>query len=194
LHNRGGTVGFVNPALPVGPEPDDPFGVDVGAFEQGSPVSRWALARYLVGRAIGESISRSLLVVALVVLGCAGLVEWLGSTFWSIVIAVLALAVLGMRAILRAVLRRVTAADQLAPLEARLRALVSDTRSDVLAELRRIRLPGRTWSLPFFAFRLLGRERRRKTIARLRTFDLDRVVPKARVDELHLLLRDALGR
>jgi hypothetical protein len=184
----------VNPALPEGPEPDDPFGVDVGPFEQGTPTSRWALARYLVGRALGESISRSLLVVAVLILAFAGLVEWLGSTFWSIVIALLALAVLAMRAILRAVLRRLTASDRVGPLETRLRALVADTRSDVLAELRRIGLPGRTATLPLLALRLLGRERRRRTVARLRTFDLDRVVPKARVDELHLLLRGTLGR
>jgi hypothetical protein len=189
-----GTVGFVHPEPRSGPDPDEPVGVDVGAFEQGSPVSRWALARYLVGRAIGESIGRSLLVVALLFLILAALVEWAGSTFWSIVIALIALAVLGLRAIMRAVLRRLTAVDRVAPLEARMRALVADTRSDVLAELRRIGLPGRTWTLPLLVLRLLGRQRRRRTLARLRTFELERVVPKARVDELHLLLRDSLGR
>jgi hypothetical protein len=184
----------VTPELPSGPDPDEPVGVDVGGFDQGTPVSRWALARYLVGRAIGESMSRSLLVVAVILLACAGLVEWAGSTFWSIVIAVLALAVLGLRAITRAVLRRLTAADRIAPLEVRMRALVADTRADVLAELRRIGLPGRTWTLPLLVLRLIGRRRRRRTLARLRTFDLDRVVPKARVDELHLLLQNTLGR
>jgi hypothetical protein len=185
----------VNPALPAEPGPAEPIGYEVGAFEQGSPISRWALARYLVGRAIGESVSRSLLIVALVVLLLAGLVEWrLRSTFWSVVIALLAVGVLAMRAILRAVLRRLSAADQVGPLETRLRALVDDTRSDVLAELRRIGLPGRTWTLPLLPLRFAGRERRRRTITRLRTFDLDRVVPKARVDDLHLILRDAIGR
>jgi hypothetical protein len=184
----------VNPALPAGPDPDDPIGYDVGAFEQGTPISRWALARYLVGRAIGESLSGALLIAALVILVLAGLVEWLGSTFWSIVIAVLALGVLVMRAALRAVLLRVMAAEQVGPLETRLQALVADTRSDVLGELRRIGLPGRTWTLPLLPLRLLGRNRRRKTLARLRTFDLDRVVPRSRVDELHLILRDTMGR
>jgi hypothetical protein len=184
----------VHPEPWSGPDPDEPIGFDVGSFEQGSPVSRWALARYLVGRAIGESIGRSLLVVAVVLLIGAGLVEVAGSTFWSIVIAVIALAVLSLRAIMRSVLRRLTAVDRVAPLEARMRALVADTRSDVLAELRRIGLPGRTWTLPLLVPRLLGRRRRARTLARLRTFELDRVVPKARVDELHLLLRDSLGR
>lgn len=182
------------------PDPDQPSGYDVGAFEQGSPVSRWALARYLVGRALGESIGRSLLIVGLVVLVLAGLVEWLGSTFWSIVIAVVALAVLAMRAVLRAVLRRLTTANTVGmagtagTVEVRLQALVADTRPDVLAELRRVGLPGRTWSLPFLALRFLGRRRRRRALTKLRSFDVDRVVPKARLDELHLILRDRQGR
>jgi hypothetical protein len=184
----------MDPALPVEPAPDEPIAYDVGAFEQGSPISRWALARYLVGRAIGESVSLALLIVALVLLVLAGLVEWkLHSTFWSIVIALLALGVLAMRAILRAVLRRLSAADQVEPIEARLRALVGDTKSDVLAELRRVGLPGRTWTLPVLPFRFVGRERRRRTVTQLRAFDVDRVVPKARVDELHLILRDTIG-
>jgi hypothetical protein len=185
------------------PDPDEPAGSDVGAFEQGSPVSRWALARYLVGRALGESIGRSLLIVGLVVLALAGLVEWLGSTFWSIVIALVALAVLAMRAVLRAVLRRLTTANPVSTagmvgsagtVEMRLQALVAETRSDVLAELRRVGLPGRTWSLPLLALRFLGRQRRRRALTKLRSFDVDRVVPKARLDELHLILRDMHGR
>ena len=182
----------VNLALPE-PDPDAPVGYDVGAFEQGSPASRWALARYLVGRALGESISRSLLVLALGILALAGLAEWAGSTFWSVLLALLALAVLAVRAVLGAVLRRLSAAERLGPIEARLHALVAETRSDVLAELRRIGLPGRTWTLPLLAVRFLGRQRRRAAVARLRGFDLDRVVPKARVDEVHLILRDAIG-
>jgi hypothetical protein len=180
---RPGTVDVVEPALPE-------RHIDVGDFRQGSDVSRWALARYLVGRALGESISVALLIVAVAILGLAAAIEWgLGSTFWAIVVTIVAVAVLAMRALLRAVLRRLTAAEQVDPLESRLRALVADTRVDVLRELRRIGLPGRTWTLPLLALRFLGRERRRTTVARLRSFDLDRVVPPARVDELHLVLR-----
>jgi hypothetical protein len=170
----------------------DPF--DVGAFDQGNPASRWALARYLVGRAVGESISRSLLVVALLVLVVAGLVEWAGSTFWAVVIAVIASCVLGLRALLAAVLRRLTAAGTYRPIEQRLRALVADTHRDVHAELRRIGLPSRSWTLPLIAVRLLRRRSRADTLARLRTFSVDHVVPRARVDELHVLLREAVGR
>ncbi len=168
---------------------------DVGDFRQGSAVSRWALARYLVGRAIGESVSGALLIVALGILASAAVLEWvLHTTFWAVVVAVVALGVLTMRAVLRAVLVRLTVGEPVGGFEARLRALVDDTRSDVLAELRRIGLPGRTWTLPVLALRLIGRVRRRDTLARLRTFDLDRVVPAARVDELHLVLRSISTR
>jgi hypothetical protein len=184
----------VEPVLPDQPHrasADDGWEVgDVGAFRQGSALSRWALARYLVGRALGESISRALLILAALILGLAAVIGWgLGSTFWAVVVSLVALAVLAMRAVLRAVLRRLTAVEQADALAARLRALVSDTRADVLRELRRIGLPGRTWTLPLLALRFLGRKRRRDAVARRRTFDLDRVAPPGRVDELHLVLR-----
>jgi hypothetical protein len=168
--------------------------MDVGAFEQGSPVSRWALARYLVGRAVAESVSRSLLLVGVVLLVLAVLSQaLLHTTVLTVLIVIVAAGVFLLRAVLGAVLRRLTAADQVGPLESRLRALVSDTRKDVLRELRRVGLPGRTWTLPVLAFRLLGK-RRRATVERLREFDLDRAVPRARLDELHLLLRSVVWR
>jgi hypothetical protein len=180
---------------PVPFEPVEmPPGVDVGDFVQGSPLSRWALARYLVGRAVAESVSRSLLVVAGLVLGLAAAAAWgLHSTFLAVVIAVIGLGVLALRALLRAVLFRLTAVGQVEPLEQRLRALVADTRADVRRELRRIGLPSHTWTLPLFAARLSSRRRRGDTVARLRTFDIDRVVSRTRLDELHLLLRGAAG-
>jgi hypothetical protein len=165
-------------------------GVDVGEFRQGSAVSQWALARYLVGRAIGESMSRTLLVMGLAVLAVAAVVQGsAGATFWAVVIALVALGILAMRAVLRAVLDRVTAVGARGPLEVRMRALVADTRTDVRAELRRIGLPGRPWSMPLLALRFFGRERRRRTVEQLRRFDVDRAVPAARLDELHLMLR-----
>jgi hypothetical protein len=166
---------------------------EVGEFDQGSPLSRWALARYLVGRAMGESVGHTLLLVALVLLGLAAGCQWgLHSTFLAVVVAVIALLVLLLRGALRAILRRLTAAEQYAPIEARLRELVSETRGDVLRELRRVGLPSHTATLPLLAIRLVGR-RRAATFAKLRNFDLDRAVPKARLDELHMLLRNALG-
>lgn len=183
------------PALPDQPF-DDAAGSsadDIGQFEQGSPLSRWALSRYLVGRAIGESVGHTLLALALVVLGLAAVSEWvLHSTFLAVLLAVFAVLVLLVRAALRAVLRRLTAADRYGPLEKRLRELVSDTRGDVRKELRRVGLPSRALTLPMLAFRLVGK-RRPAALAKLREFDIDRAVPRDRLDELHMLLRSGLG-
>jgi hypothetical protein len=130
-----------------------------------------------------------LLLVALGILVLAALSQWVvGSTFLAVVFVILALLVLLTRAGLRAILRRLTAADHYGPIEERLRALVSDTKADVLRELRRVGLPSHTWTLPLLAFRLVGK-RRKATLTRLRDFDVDRAVPKARLDELHMLLR-----
>lgn len=166
---------------------------DVGDFRQGSSLSRWALARYLVGRAIAESVGTSMLLAALAVLGLSALIWVAGSVFWSVLVGVVALAVLAMRALLLGLLRRLTAAGQYRPLEDRMRRLVRDTRADVMRELRRIGLPGRTLTLPLLGWRLVGR-RRAETFTRLRGFDIERAVPRGRLDELHLLLRSAVGR
>jgi hypothetical protein len=188
-------LGTVLPALPDEPPGDGAHisADEVGEFDQGSPLSRWALARYLVGRAIGESVGRSLLVVALVVFGLAAGAEWgLGSTFLAVVLGILGLMVLLLRSGLRAILRRVTAAEHYGPIETRLRRLVSDTRGDVLRELRRVGLPSHAATLPLLAFRLTGK-RRTATLEKLRGFDVDRAVPRSRLDELHMLLRSGLG-
>lgn len=180
----------MRPALPGEPSDDGEWltADEVGEFEQGSPLSRWAFARYLVGRAIGESVGHTLLVVALLVLALAAACQWgLHSTFFAVVLAVLGLLVLLVRATLRGILRRLTEADRYGPVETRLRELVADTRGDVLRELRRVGLPSHTVTLPLLAMRLIGK-RRKATLARLRDFDVDRAVPKARLDELHMLL------
>jgi hypothetical protein len=188
--NRAKRALIVHPALPEEPSAEGDWlsAEDVGDFRQGSPLSQWALARYLVGRALGESVGHTLLVVALVVLGLAAASEWgLHSTFLAVVLAVLAVMVLLLRAGLRMILRRLTEADRYGPIETRLRELVSDTRGDVLKELRRVGLPSHTVTLPLLALRLIG-GRRKATLARLREFEIGRAVPKARLDELHMLL------
>lgn len=188
----------MHPALPDEPSDDDAWlsaddPVEVGTFRQGSPLSRWALARYLVGRAIGESVGRTLLIVALILIGLAVVCQWtLHLTFVTVLISVVAVFVLLLRWVLRTVLRKLTAADYYGPIETRLRALVSDTHGDVLRELRRVGLPSHTLTLPLLALRLVGK-RRKQTLERMRGFDIDRAVPKARLDELHLLLRNAAG-
>lgn len=169
--------------------PPDRENPDVGRFEQGTPGSRWALARYLVGRAIGESVSRALLAFALLVVALAVLVWWVGPHWLAVLIGVFALSVLVLRALLGAVLRRITGAGSFGAAEDRMRRLVAETRGNVSAELRRIGVPSRTWTLPVLAWRLARRRRRAETLARLRRFDTDRVVPSSRLDELHMLVR-----
>ncbi|WP_375475131.1 hypothetical protein [uncultured Jatrophihabitans sp.] len=166
---------------------------DVGEFRPGSPTSRWALARYLVGRAIAESIGWTLLVTALALIAGAVVVQLSTHlTFVTVLLAIVALGVLGLRAVLRALLRRLTATDSYAPIEARLRELVGETRRDVRRELRRLGLPSRVITLPLLGVRLAGR-RRADTLQRLRGFELGRVVPPVRLDEFHLLLSKAAG-
>ncbi|HKC29501.1 MAG TPA: hypothetical protein VKB75_15915 [Jatrophihabitans sp.] len=180
----------MRPELPREPSDDRPWhsADEVGDFRQGSPLSQWALSRYLVGRAVGESVGYTLLFIALLVFGLAAACEWgLHSTFLTVVLCVLAVGVLLVRAVLRGILRRLTATDRSGPVEARLRELVSDTRGDVLRELRRVGLPSHTVTLPILAFRLVGK-RREAALVRLREFQVERAVPKRRLDELHLLL------
>jgi hypothetical protein len=160
--------------------------VEVGRFRQGSELSQWVLARYLVGRAVGESLGLALWLCGGLLLAGAGVLWWQGWNGSAIFLAFVAVLVLSLRAGALALLRRLTAlpVDQ-----RRLAVLLADTRGGVLRELRRLGLPGRTWTLPLLAVRLLRRRRRRDTLLRLRDFDLDRAVPPARLDELHLLLR-----
>jgi hypothetical protein len=172
----------------------EPENVDVGEFRQGSPLSQWALSRYLVGRAITESMGRALLVAGVVLIIVSALLWWgLDSALLGVLLLIVAFGVLLMRTVLLAIVRRLTGFGQYQPIEERMKALVDDTRSDVLGELRRIGLPGRTWTLPLLAIRFLGRKRRRDTVERLRRFEVERAVPRARLDEMHLLIRSALG-
>jgi hypothetical protein len=171
------------PADRPGPDPE------VGQFEQGTPGSRWALGRYLVGRAIGDYISRALMVFALFVVAVTALVWWLGPRWLAVLIGIFALCVLLFRWVLGAVLRRATGAGYFGPMEGRMRRLVAETRGDVRGELRRIGVPSRTWTLPVLAFRLARSSRRPETLRRLRQFDVERVVPRARLDELHLIVQ-----
>lgn len=175
-------------------EPERIEKAEVGEFRPGSPLSQWGLARYLVGRAITESVGAALLVVAVVLLALAALVEWgAHSTALAVLIVLVAAGVLVLRWVMLAIVRRLTGFRRFEPVEQRMTALVADTRADVRRELRRLGLPGRTLTLPLLAFGLLARSRRADTVAKLRKFDIDRAVPKARVDEMFLLVRQAFG-
>ncbi len=178
----------MDPALPERPADD------VGAFEPGNEFSRWALARYIVGRVILERVSWGLLLVAVILLVVGALFQWLvHSTFLAVLAVIVALFVLLLRAVLRAVLRRLMAAAAYGPLEDRVRAITNGASAGVLAEMRRVGLPGRLITLPLLVIRLIGK-RRKETLTRIRQFDVERAVPKARRDELHMVLRQSVGR
>lgn len=166
---------------------------EVGEFAQGSPLRRWALARYLVGRVILERVSWSLLAVAVVLIAVAALCQFLlHTTFLVVVVVIIALVVLVLRAALRAVLRRLMQLKAYGPIEGRLEELVRGASGDVLAELRRVGLPSRLITLPMLVTRLVGRKRK-ETLTRMRAFEVERAVSKARLDELHVLIRQAAG-
>jgi hypothetical protein len=167
---------------------------EVGEFRQGSATSQWALGRYLVGRAITEAAGWSLMLVAVVLLVLTVLAKVLvHSTLLAVLLGILTIGTLLFRWALLGIVRRLTGFQRFGPLEDRMRELVNDTSVDVMRELRRIGLPGRLWTLPLLAFRFLGRDRRTDTLARLRKFETERAVPKARLDELHVLMRNAFG-
>lgn len=192
----------MEPPLPARPSDDpDPFGAagrqdpayEVGEFPQGSPFSRWALARYIVGRVILERVSWSLLTIALVLVVLGALAYFLlDSTFLAVIVGIVVVMVLLLRAALRAVLHRLMGAGAYGPLEDRLNDIVGGASSDVLAELRRVGLPARLITLPLIGFRLIGR-RRKDTMVRIRNFEVERAVSRARLDELHMLVREATG-
>jgi hypothetical protein len=168
---------------------------EVGEFRLGTAFSRWALARYLVGRSLLDALSRGLLIAGLVILGSAALL-WFGpdAHSWAIFFGVWGVGVLLLRGLLVLVLRRVTATREFGPIENGLRRLVADTRRGVLRELRAVGLPSHLWTLPLLGVRLLRPRKRRDTIARLRQFNVDRVVPASRVDEVHMMLRQVVRR
>ncbi len=176
--------------LPPGATPEP----EVGEFRQGTPQSQLALGRYLVGRAVAESMGTALLIIGIALLAVAALcAAVLHSALLATLFVLVAVGLLVMRWLLLTLLRRLTGFAQFGAVEDRMRVLVADTRPDVLAELRRLGLPGRTVTLPLLAVRLLRRSRRADTLQRLRGFQTTNVVPKARLDGMHLLLRQAVS-
>lgn len=161
-------------------------GPEIG-FAGTDPVTGGLLARYLVGRVVAARVSMSLLITALVVLAGA-LVVWVWGPHWlAVLVGLLALVVLGFRALLVAILRRIMGVGRLGPAEGRVRALVSDTQGDLRRELRRIGLPATVFGMPLLMIRLLGRHRS-ATFAQLKRVDVNRVVSRSRQDELRLLV------
>jgi hypothetical protein len=183
-----------NSVGPPGERPPSPGagGVkpEVG-FGGTNPLAAGLLARYLVGRVVAARVSISLLITALVLLaGAVALWVW-GPHWLAILIGLIALAVFAFRALVVAILRRIMGVGQLGSAEDKVRALVADTQGDLRRELRRIGLPATVFGMPLLMIRLIGR-RRAATFARLKQFDVNRVVPRSRQDELHFVVTSQL--
>ena len=162
-------------------------------FASSDPITLGLLSRYLVGRVVAARVSLSLLIVAVVLLaGALALWEW-GPRVLAVLVGLVALIVFAIRTLVVAILRRVMGVGQLGPVEDQLRGLVSDTQGDLRRELRRIGLPATVLGMPLLMVRILGK-RRAATFARLQQFDLARVVPRSRQDELHFLVTSQLRR
>ncbi len=162
--------------------------IEVGDVRPGSPASQAALRRYLLVRALGRSVVSTVQWAGIAVLLVAVLC-WLGGLkVLAVLVAVVALLILAVRRLLRAVEYRLSGSAGLGALEPRVAVLVSRTRRGLRREMRRVGLPG----LPLLiAVRLLRPSRRAQTVQALSRIDLAGVVPPSRVDELQVLLRQA---
>ncbi len=188
-----GSLGSLGPMQPAVPEQPWTSADEVGSFEQGTEFSRWALARYIVGRVILERVSWSLLAAGVVLLVLAGVSQWLlHSTLLAVLLVLVALGVFALRGLLRFVLHRLMNAKAFGPLESRIAGIVKGASRGVFLELRRVGLPSRLLTLPLLLPRFVGK-RRAETMERIHRFEVDRAVPKASRDELYLVLR-SVGR
>jgi len=164
---------------------------DVGDFRQGRAEVRWALARYLVGRVILTKVSIGMLFTAALVAALGIAVYALGVEWLGVLILLVALGLLVARWVFAGIVRRLTAAAQFGPAEAQVRQLLSETGGDLRRELRRAGVPSGWWSFPLLLLRMMRTSSRRKLFARMRTIDLERIVPASRVDQLHMAIDTA---
>jgi hypothetical protein len=161
---------------------------EVGEFRQGSDASHWILRRYLLSRALGDSIVRSVhwFGVSIFVLA---VLTWVGGIRWlAVLIALVAVMLLLLRVALSGAQRRLSGSDRLGAAAPQIQELVGHTRRGLRAELRRVGLPSAPWGPLLIGLRLIRASRRARTVHQLTQIDLAKVVPSSRVDELHLLL------
>lgn len=187
------TVSFVKPSAAPGADswaaPSSAKAAEPIIEQAGTGATALMLARYLVGRALAARLSLALwLVAGIIFVGAIAL--WIVDAHWvAVLFGLLGLLVLGVRALVMFVLRKVMAVGRLGSAEARITELVRDTGADLRRELRRIGLPGSVFAMPVLLVRILGK-RRKQTFQRLREFDVTNVVPASRRAELDFLVRN----
>jgi hypothetical protein len=161
----------------------------VGQFRQGDDLSQWALRRYLLVRAVGTSVVRTVQWIGIGILVIAVLVWFAGVHWLAILAGLFAVLVLGFRAVLSAVQNHLSGASRLGPVATDVERLVGRTRREMRAELRRVGFPGGPLVPAVVGYRVARRRTRGEAVRRLTTFDLTQVVPVGTLDELHLLLQ-----
>jgi hypothetical protein len=171
--------------------PGERLGPEIGPFHQGNELSQAVLRRYLLTRAIGASIVRTLYWLGICVLIVAVLLWFAGIKWLAVLIGIAAVFVLLFRAMLSAIQRRISGIDDMGSVAGRMEQLVGQTRKGLRVELRRLGLPSAPWGPALIGLRLVRPVKRAETVRKLAGFDLTQVVPSATLDELHLLLRSA---
>lgn len=163
-------------------------GPDVGRFTQGNEASQWVLRRYLLSRAIGASIVRTVQWFGVLLFALAVGIGYLGVTWLAVLVGLAAIFVLLFRVLLSGIQRRLSGIEGMGTAGGQVERLVGQTRKGIRAELRRVGLPGAPWGPTLVGLRLLRGRRRAETVRKLSQFDLSQVVPTSTLDELHLLL------
>ncbi|MGX7680387.1 hypothetical protein ACSMXN_15975 [Jatrophihabitans sp. DSM 45814] len=157
----------------------------------GPELSQVVLRRYLVTRAIGASVVRTVHWFGIAVLVLAVLVWFAGVEWLAILIGLAAIFILLTRAALSAIQRRISGVDGMGPAAREVDKLVGQTRKGLRSELRRIGLPAAPWGPTLVGLRLIRPTKRAETVQKLTKFDLTQVVPSSTLDELDLVLRNS---
>lgn len=169
----------------------EPFfaGPEVGEFRQGGTLADARLRQYLVLRVLGHSVERTLLGVAIAIIVGAALLWASHHQIIGVLVGLVGFGWLVVARLVSAILRRLSGAHRLGPDEARVNELVKQTRKGLRSELRRVGLPSGPWGEFRVGVRLVRPIARITTLRKLAGVKLESVIPRNRLDELHLLLR-----
>jgi hypothetical protein len=168
----------------------DPDIAPPGATQAGAGRRTTIVLRYLLGRLAVDHFHRVTRWVWLVpVLGAALLLvrpRWIGVAVFGVGVLLIV-----ARAVVVAIVRRVSLARRFRPVEEDLCSAVEAGKSNLRLELRSAGLPNRPLGLALFATRLARGSARADLRSRLRQVDVDRVLPRAQLERALRLLGNA---
>lgn len=172
--------------------PGEPAGAPPAA-SPGAGRRTTIVLRYLLGRLAVDHFRRLTRWVWLVPLAGAALLlvrpRWIG-----LAVVVLGVLLLVARAMVVALLDRLSLSRRFRSVEAELRDAVEAGKTSLQVELRAVGLPSRSWQLALFAIRLARGSARADARSRIRQVDVDRVLPRAQLERALRLLSDATER